>query len=360
MDRATNQAMPDQKRVEPSPTADGLALFLLEPDSGRSRIIARNLAISVLVHLVVFFFLSALPEVVRPARVPEIVADLRKAVTLVAPRFTDLTQKDPNEGKVSRSVDVRSSTSAPQPALPRTPTTTPAPTPPSPTPAPTQVPAQPAIVEAPKIEVAVNAGMPAGGGGVPQLPPAPPSQPAPSVDKPKLAFETVTGASVRSTQNPAVTTPRNSIQDLARASSRPGSGGVNVGDELDPVPTVGLPGQVPAPGKMGSNLQLLSDPAGVDFKPYLVQVLGIVRHNWMAVIPESARLGRKGLVVVQFIIDREGKVPKLVIASPSGTAALDRAAVAGVSMSHPFPPLPAGYKGDEVRLQLAFAYNTSK
>jgi TonB family protein len=98
----------------------------------------------------------------------------------------------------------------------------------------------------------------------------------------------------------------------------------------------------------------------VDFKPYLIQVLAAVRHNWMAVVPESARLGRKGVVVVQFIIDRQGKVPKLVIASPSGTSAFDRAAIAGVSMSNPFPELPTGFKGDEVRLQLAFAYNMSK
>jgi protein TonB len=126
---------------------------------------------------------------------------------------------------------------------------------------------------------------------------------------------------------------------------------------LAPLSGLPNPGQAPSPGKMGSNLQLLSDPTGVDFKPYLIQVLTAVRHNWMSVIPESARLGRQGLVTVQFIVDREGKVPKLVIASPSGTGAFDRAAVAGVSMSTPFPPLPAGYKGTEVRLQLAFSYN---
>ena len=68
-------------------------------------------------------------------------------------------------------------------------------------------------------------------------------------------------------------------------------------------------------------------------------------------------MGRRGRVLVQFIIDRRGGVPKLVIAETSGTPALDRAAVAGISASNPFPPLPNTYKGNEIRLQLAFSYN---
>jgi len=68
-------------------------------------------------------------------------------------------------------------------------------------------------------------------------------------------------------------------------------------------------------------------------------------------------MGRRGLVLIQFSIDRSGGVPKLVIASPSGITAFDRAAVAGISASNPFPPLPAAYKGDQIRLQMAFSYN---
>jgi hypothetical protein len=37
--------------------------------------------------------------------------------------------------------------------------------------------------------------------------------------------------------------------------------------------------------------------------------------------------------------------------------ALDRAAVAGLSMSNPLPPLPAEFKGEQVRLAFSFAYN---
>jgi TonB family protein len=104
-------------------------------------------------------------------------------------------------------------------------------------------------------------------------------------------------------------------------------------------------------------VNLLSDPMNVDFRPYLARILALVRRNWLTVIPASARMGNRGLVVVQFIVDRNGQVPKLVIATPSGVESLDRAAVAGVSASVPFPPLPAEFKGRDIRLQFAFKYN---
>ena len=123
--------------------------------------------------------------------------------------------------------------------------------------------------------------------------------------------------------------------------------------------TGGLGGYLPpSPGNTGSNLELLSDPQGVDFRPYLLQILATVRRNWVAVIPESARLGMsRGRVAIQFAIGRDGSVPKLVIATSSGVTSLDRAAVAGISASNPFPPLPTDYLGNDVRLQFQFRYN---
>ena len=115
----------------------------------------------------------------------------------------------------------------------------------------------------------------------------------------------------------------------------------------------------PSIDNVGSGLQLLSDPKGVDFRPYLTMVLNAVRRNWYAVIPESARLGmNRGRVAIQFAVAPDGTVPKLVIANSSGTHTLDRAAVAGISASLPLPPLPAEFTGNEIRLQLVFLYNS--
>ena len=68
----------------------------------------------------------------------------------------------------------------------------------------------------------------------------------------------------------------------------------------------------------------------------------------------------RGRVHIQLAIVRNGTVSKLVIAKSSGASPLDRAAVAGISASNPFPPLPPDYSGTEVRLQFAFLYNIKK
>ena len=106
-----------------------------------------------------------------------------------------------------------------------------------------------------------------------------------------------------------------------------------------------------------SNLQLKSDPMGVDFKPYLLQVLQAVRTSWFAVFPEAARLGQRGQVVLEFAVTKSGVVAKVVYAGQSGAKALDQAAVAAISASNPLPPLPREFKGDQIVLQMSFMYN---
>jgi len=142
----------------------------------------------------------------------------------------------------------------------------------------------------------------------------------------------------------------------ARAGGAPG-GGLIVGDLGDNLTGIPSPNQSASRARVGSNLQLRSDPQGVDFKPYLIEVLASVRRNWLAIIPEIARMGRRGLVVLEFSIDRQGAVPKFVIMEYSGTEAFDRAAVASVNASYPFPPLPQGFQGERIVVDFKFAYN---
>ncbi len=313
----------------------------------------------------VLYHLAALAVVVAALNAPppnfsgDFRLELHRAVVLYTPPDVirkppvqkDLTQRDPNRGKITHDLDVRSAAPpAPAPQAPRFR---------APLPAPLPTPAIPAPIEPPKIHAdVVSPPPPASPGNLPQAAPPP-------VEKPKLAFEPVGagGASPQPNSNPNVKLPpiANTIADLLRTSpaakSPPAApaGGMMIGD-MDDVTTLASP-DAPSPGPARSNLQLLSDPTGVDFKPYLVQVLAAVRTNWLSVIPQSARMGRRGRVLIQFIINRRGGVPKLVIAESSGTVAFDRAAVAGISASYPFPPLPNAFKGDEIRLQLAFTYN---
>ena len=300
---------------------------------------------SVAVHAAALSILIALAGGPAPVRyAPGLTVDFRKSTPLYLPR--ELTQKDPNRGKITKQLDVRSAAPpAPVPQAPRF-------RPPEPAPGPVAAIPAPAI-EPPKIEVTATPPPPIPAGKLPQEPPPP--------EKPKLAFEPVGAGGTSPVPNPnpnlKLPDPKTSVEQALRASIQPSppGGGIVIGD-IDELNTIPNPNQ-PPPGPVRSNLQLLSDPKGVDFKPYLIQILAAVRTNWLAVIPESARLGLRGRVLVQFIIDRRGGVPKLVIAESSGTTAFDRAAVAGISASNPFPPLPANFQGPEIRLQLAFSYN---
>jgi TonB family protein len=322
---------------------------------------------SLVAHLLI-----ALLIVIVPWTPPEVHGGPRiepaQVVPLVAP--PQLTQKAPNNTKPSLEVNLQGLLS--QARLPQVPQDRPGTTRPAapkafetpPVPAAT-APAPKPMIEAPKVDAGPretgellarnvpDAGVPA---------PLPPPQIQQQEEKPKLAFEKPGTDMGRPTDSGVgrsrIPVPqRSSVDDAVRHVARGGGGGIVVGDLGEGTGGLGESLNSAARPRNGSSLELLSDPKGVDFRPYLIRILSTVRRNWFAVIPESARLGRKGKVLIQFAISREGAVPKLVIASPSGTEALDRAAVAGISASNPFPPLPVEFEGQQIRLQFTFLYN---
>src|ERR1035437_3022147 len=312
-------------------------------DSPRKR---RAAVFSILVHVVAVVTLFSLPKglFVPP---PQMAAF--RITPLIEP-LTDLTQNAPTKGKINKEFNATEMNPRPRIQIPMglpSVTLPQAPRPAEPKPA-------PPLPEPPKIEAAVKE-MPKA-----ELRQAPPPQIQP-VETPKLAFET---PSLPPPPLPPgqgrVSVPDTSVSGAIRQAARGGSaGGLVVGDFGAAGPGgfgsgVNLP---PSPGSQGSNMQLLSDPQRVDLQPYLVRILASVKQHWLSVMPESVRLGRRGKVAIQFSISRDGGVPKLVIAEFSGAEALDRAAVAGISASVPFPPLPAEFKGDRIVLQMNFAYN---
>ena len=50
----------------------------------------------------------------------------------------------------------------------------------------------------------------------------------------------------------------------------------------------------------GPGHQILSDTQGVDFSSYIQRLLATLKRNWEAVMPESARMGDKGMVYTTF------------------------------------------------------------
>ena len=104
---------------------------------------------------------------------------------------------------------------------------------------------------------------------------------------------------------------------------------------------------------------ITSDTMGVDFGPYMAQVLQIVKRNWYTIIPESAYppLSKKGKVFIEFAIGKNGQVEGLRVTRGSGDVALDRAAYGGIQFSNPFPPLPKQFAGPYLGLRFLFFYN---
>ncbi len=339
-------------------TGPNLLLEWRAPDV--STRVLRALLGSVAAHVFILAVLASLDT--STPEPPLEITKVHKTVTpLIAP-LTPLTQKEPNPRKVAKEVKLENLLpekqiaqripTPPQPSQKLFKSPPPAPVQPVPKPAPVQ------LADPPRIEASLKP---------PQvLPPSPAVQPPPPqiqpVEQPRLALETPgqSGAAAERGGMVKIPVPKASVEDAVHSIARGGGGnggGIMVGD-ADQTPSLGDQLRHPSsPGKTASSLQLLSDPMGVDFKPYLIRILATVRRNWFAVIPESVRLGRRGKVTLQFAIDRSGGVPKLVIAVPSGAESLDRAAVAGISASVPFPPLPKEFPGQQIRLQFAFQYN---
>jgi TonB family protein len=188
-----------------------------------------------------------------------------------------------------------------------------------------------------------------------QRPPQTKPQPPKPQPKPKIMLSDVTPPPQPNSelaQRLGMVTPGESIQRSLQAAAQGRSTG-------------GLPGPGDSPDQL-NNLNpnfstsgpiILSDTRGVDFGPYLEEILQIVRQNWYAVIPESARLGEKGEVAIVFDIQKDGSVPKIELVSSSGKRPLDLAAIASIRASIPFPPLPSQFTGNHLLLQFNYFYN---
>ncbi len=296
-------------------------------------------------HLAIIAILLSMPTVETPKERPR-----PERVTPLIDPPTRLTQKAPNKNP-SQEISVESvSPPAPRVARPAKQARMAAPPPPqvakkTPTPA---VPQEP-----PKILAQTQPGVQI----MPQITVAPPPR---TVEQPKLVLESPPPPPQSGQGTGRLKVPGSGIDDIVHELARSGGGSREIGDDtsestpdhsFNPKPTATRP---------KASIGLVSDPKGVDFGPYMVQVLSTVKRNWFSVMPESVRLGQRGRVVVQFSIARNGEITKAVYTTESGSKPLDLAVVAALSMSNRLPQLPEGFTGDRVVLQLTFVYNAPR
>ena len=146
-----------------------------------------------------------------------------------------------------------------------------------------------------------------------------------------------------------------SIRDAAKGSI---SAPIASGGQLPGGGGAGAPG-VGGSGAAYGSMEMLTPNEGVDFSTYLARVYTSVKQNWFAVMPESVRLGDRGMVVLQFRILRNGNVPtgEPVLMRTSGKEPLDRAAFSSIRASNPFQPLPPAFSGPYIELRFTYLYN---
>ncbi|HKW64316.1 MAG TPA: TonB family protein [Candidatus Acidoferrum sp.] len=195
-----------------------------------------------------------------------------------------------------------------------------------------------------------------------------PVAPTPKTDTPKPALK-LEAPDAPQPQHGLIL-PKNSInrslQDTIRdAAKNPNASGGRSGLYSGPMPKAGgglnggSNGQQGAGGTFGNGYEILTPTEGVDFSDYMARVVAAVRRNWYAVMPESAMLGDRGRVALEFSIMKNGSVPDgdPVRIMSSGKEPLDRAAVSAIRSSNPFEPLPPAFSGPYIRLRFIFLYN---
>jgi outer membrane biosynthesis protein TonB len=203
----------------------------------------------------------------------------------------------------------------------------------------------------------------------PQPPPqqmaeaAPQPKPEPPPPKPEPHLEPITP----NRNHPIIAAPdmspgRAIEQSLRAAAQQAQTPNMGFSDRLPAPPAMpGGPGQQggPGPGYLSGSIQILTPTDGVDFTSYIARLLAIVKRNWEAVMPESAKLGDRGRVMLRFKIMRDGDLPngEPILEITSGKRPLDRAAEAAITASNPFDPLPTAYTRPYIELRFIFLYN---
>jgi TonB family protein len=92
--------------------------------------------------------------------------------------------------------------------------------------------------------------------------------------------------------------------------------------------------------------------AAPDYGAYMAELQRRIKRNWR---PPQAQEDKR--VVVNFTINRDGRLLGLSIGRSSGNPDADAAALGAVKLAAPFRSLPAGHKDNDLAIQFTFDYN---
>jgi colicin import membrane protein len=131
-------------------------------------------------------------------------------------------------------------------------------------------------------------------------------------------------------------------------SDRPTSDVARVAPPPPPLPLGRRDGSPQGSGPMTLNV------SDFPFAWYLSRVQAKVTEKWVG----KALPGQQPVAV--FEISREGQVSRIAIEKSSGNSYYDQAAVRAITEANPFPPLPAEFPGQTLRVHLGFNFTAER
>lgn len=109
----------------------------------------------------------------------------------------------------------------------------------------------------------------------------------------------------------------------------------------------------------GGAAEILSDTRGVNFQPYIKQILQEIYTQWTHLLPDEAHPPTlaKGETDIRFKILPDGQIGAMLLDGNTHDESLNKAAWGAVAEVKQFPPLPATFTGPHLELRVRFRVN---
>jgi len=111
---------------------------------------------------------------------------------------------------------------------------------------------------------------------------------------------------------------------------------------------------------VSAGAMVLSNTQGVDFNSYISQqVMAKIQREWSVQIEkvDITAVGKKGRVILEFAIERDGSVGQIKVKQATQEQVLDDAVREAIRAASPFAPLPAKFRGQDVMVRFQCDYN---
>ncbi len=124
-------------------------------------------------------------------------------------------------------------------------------------------------------------------------------------------------------------------------------------------PTEATAGKSDAGTSLPGDVEILSDTGGVDLRPYIKQIVGLIYKNWMPLIPAEAKPpeSKQGESSIRFTILPDGRIGAMHLDASTHDDSINRSCWGAITSMGQFPALPAAMGPKPLELRIHFYVN---